>query len=304
MQRINISINSKVIGKPPILDNDKDYRAIFRMVNSNFRNKQLTVGELEHSIQSGYAYTAQLYNGYRVTRNFKQAQHIGFDLDHLGVPIEDIADSMVLEHASFLHTTHSDSESNPRSRVVFTLDRPIKTSYTYGLLVRALMQASQVELDEVCKDSVRIFYGAKDCRIRHLGNTFRFIDLLKITQPYIEKIKEEDEIKVAPINISSLNGVSNMTVNKTIEQAMSRIYTCGNDEKHITLLKASKMVGAYVPHYVSFEQAQATLENAIAQRDIRSMVSAKNTITSGLKHGMEFPRQIDSSNFMSVNDYF
>ena len=114
-----LSTNEKFKNKPRAKKDDLAHRNQFRIVNANFRNRLYTQHEIIESIKSGYAYCAQLYNGYRTSRNFKMAQHIGFDLDHLPIPIEEIEDPLITKFASFLHTTSSDSPERPRSRVVF-----------------------------------------------------------------------------------------------------------------------------------------------------------------------------------------
>lgn len=302
---VEVAINEKVIGKPPIPESEMEYKQLFRHINSNFRNKRLSIDDFIQHIHSGHAYTAQLYNGYRHSRNFKQAQHIGFDLDHLSIPIEDINDPLILNHASFLHTTSSDSPSSPRSRAVFVLDTPITDGETYSAIVQSMHRASTIEIDEICKDYVRLFYGATNCRIRYFGNVLRIADLLKIVSPYFHEIKSEMELnKTMPvINVHSLNGVSDLTVQRKIESAIKPILTCSDGTKHKTLLSVSRLVGGYVPHYVDYNQAAGILESAIMQRKVRSKSAAIETIKKGLDYGMNSPIKISTDEYMSIFDF-
>lgn len=302
---IEIAINEKICGKPHIPEDHAGYRRLFREINSNFRNKKLDINELIQHIQSGHAYTSQLYNGYRHGRNFKQVQHIAFDLDHLSMPIEDIDDELILNHAAFLHTTASDKPDSPKSRAVFILESPITSGEMYTVFVKSLYMLSSLEIDEVCHDYVRLFFGAKNCRIKHLGNLLTKKQLFSMSLPFFAKIKaEQEQAKQAkPIDISSLNGVSNLTVRTKIEKILQPIFTCPNGEKHTTLLKTSKLVGGYVPHYVSFEQAQQALEQAIKTRDIRSFGAAQDTIKRGLVYGSKQPIKINASEYMSISDF-
>ena len=300
----SISTNEKVIGKPPIIKDDHAYREYYRMVNSNFRNKEYSADDLIESISSGYAYSAQLHAGYRHTRNYKKSQLIAFDLDNTGTPIEDIEDSLIINHANFLHTTHSDTTENPRGRAVFLLENPITNSNLYGMVVRAMMRYARIAVDEVCKDSVRIFFGNKDCRVRRLGNVFGTVEMFTLLRPYLEEIKEDDKHLVkarGSIDVKSLNGVADLTLKREMNKIIDPLYTCS--DKHATLVKISCLVGGYVPHYISMESAFTILETAISTRDIRSLSGARSTIRAGLTHGTKTPVKLNPQSYTSIYDF-
>ena len=166
------------------------------------------------------------------------------------------------------------------------------------------MKATQVELDEACKDAVRIFYGAEGCRIRRIDHVMSIKELIDLTNPFMGEIKQQDQkIKKSAVDINSLNGVSNLTVRKAVDTALAPIYSCGNTEKNETLLRVSRLVGGYVPHYLSYETAFEVLVQAIKSRDIRSLTNAKNTIRTGLKYGMMIPVNISPNQYMSIYDW-
>src|SRR5690606_36496793 len=95
--------------------------------NGQFQNVDISPVKLVSLIHKGHAYTTQ-HKRYRKADNFLCGQHLALDLD-----TEDERSSFdyllqrefIAHNASFLYTTASHTEQNPKCRVVFVLDRPI-----------------------------------------------------------------------------------------------------------------------------------------------------------------------------------
>lgn len=75
-----------------------------------------------------------------------------------------------------------------------------------------------------------------------------------------------------------------------IKNAVDMVLAAPDGEKHITLLKAARLLGGYVAAGTVIEhEAQTALENAIRSRNIESFSNAQKTISDGLKHGKSEP---------------
>ena len=169
---MKIAINQHHTGKMPTNLPAEQTQTWWRKFNGQFKNFNLpSTEQIIWSIREGYALTAQ-HNGYRRRDNFVCGQHLGLDFD-----TENEYSSMrtlgnnkfIASEASFIHTTYSHTVKHPRSRVIFILERPIYSKEKYTLLAKAFV-AKFPFADSSCKDPTRIFFGAKDCVVRDLGN--------------------------------------------------------------------------------------------------------------------------------------
>lgn len=185
--KVAISNNRAKAGK--IQQADKD---AWRVFNGSFQNVEIEPGKLLALIQQGYAYTPQHHN-YRHSKNFAAGQHIALDMD-TGDSQSSIAvllqNEFIAKHATFIHTTPSHTESNPKARVVFVLDRPITNKEKYALLAESLVDRFGTA-DKACKDAARFFYGAMGCQSHWLGNILTLESAAgELVRPYQQKLNE------------------------------------------------------------------------------------------------------------------
>ena len=102
--------------------------------------------------------------------SFKWASVVGVDVDHGETPFHDLeTDDYLRQFAAFAYTTHSHTEANPRYRIIFITEEPIRNQNDYKALTTALSQ--RYKGDTNARDSVRIWYGAQNAQVINWGNT-------------------------------------------------------------------------------------------------------------------------------------
>jgi hypothetical protein len=122
----------------------------------------MTTEQIAAHVTSGRAIcVAACAKNWRKEAHFISAQLMGVDFDH-GTSIADlIGHEFVFNYAFLVYATPSSTPDAPRSRVLFALDMPIENLAEYKKLVkRLLLHLNIVDVDEQCKDGVRIFFGS------------------------------------------------------------------------------------------------------------------------------------------------
>lgn len=105
---------------------------------------------------------AHLKEKRRISENFQSSQMMGVDFDHGDVSVDALMrDALIAKHAFMVYPTASSKPDAPRSRALFALDAAITDPDRYKrLLKRLLYHLKAFDIDEQCKDVVRIFYGS------------------------------------------------------------------------------------------------------------------------------------------------
>jgi len=285
---IKIAINQHHKNKMPNLPSHM-VRNWWREFNGQFTNFDLpSVDPLVWAITNGYAITAQ-HSGYRKRDDFVCGQHIGLDFD-TGDERSDVGrlceNSFIKEHASFLHTTASHTNRNPRSRVIFILERPIYNRESYSLLTEAFAEAFSTNggADPSCKDPVRLFFGAEGCDVLRLDNVLTVAVANEIVAPYkeIQKKRQATRYNGESFDVA---GDAGWQINRELDKLVS----APDGHKWLTLTKVSRTIGGYVgAGYISEVDASSMLSMAIEDR-AEDMSIASNTIEWGLRVGRTQP---------------
>ena len=156
---IEAMVNRTVKGKVPAGYNWNAY-------HKGFRHEKMTPYQMAVNVYRGWAF-CPVHKGARRQNNFTAAWHIGFDFDSSS--IDDVAAlTWVDDFASFLYTTPSHTEDNPKCRGVFIFDRPITDTTDYRDLYHALawrFKQDGIETDPACKDVLRLYYGSPGCHL-------------------------------------------------------------------------------------------------------------------------------------------
>lgn len=284
---MKIAINNKVVGK--ISPSPSERQAAWRVVNGGFTNVEFSPAHLIRFIREGFAYTAQ-HTRWRASENFVAGQHVGLDFD--GADFDAILqDDFIYRHASFLHTTASHTYSNPRSRVVFVLDRPL-TKRRHGdkyALVTAAFASHWGDADKSCKDPVRLFFGAPGCDIHYLGNTLSLYDAATIVRPYKEQLRER-----AILPAREYNGDQSGFAEAILSRLVAEISVAPDGQKYATLIRASFTAGGWVGGGVLTEiEAFSALYTAICNRNCLDYDHARQGIEGGISRGMASPLHPD-----------
>lgn len=286
---MKISINPTHKNKMPSL-HPQAMRNWWKIFNARFVNLDLPVQHLPEQVQQGYAYTAQ-HSNYRKADNFICAQHVGLDYDtgderssfqHL------LKDDFILNNAYFLHSTASHTESKPRSRVVFVLDKPIYDVTKYALLTEAFAETYKTNgfADPSCKDPVRLFFGAENCDLMVVGNILTIQKAAEIVIPY----KERKQLRST--ERYSGNGVITGTSHDwLLERMVHKVESAPDGTKWSTLGKVAREAGGYVgAGYFTYDEVFNSLYQAISCRpSTEDMHVAERRLTWGLDIGQIEP---------------
>lgn len=279
---VRIAINDKQVGKlPDTFPTATEKQLQWRTVNGGFTNVKLPVEDLIKFIRVyGYSYTAQ-HKRWRASKNFIRGQHIGLDFDSSGFDAI-LRDDFIFNNASFLHTTASHTERNPRSRVIFILEKPLTAKYS---LATAAFANHWGDADKACKDPVRLFFGAPGCDIHYLGNTLSLEAAATIVRPY----KEQQEKRVV-LARREYNGSRPALAIAILNRLTEKVLMAPNGTKHTTLLSAAYEAGGHVGGGVLDEaEAISALYTAICQRRCRDYDHARRTIERGVADGQLVP---------------
>ncbi len=202
--KIQVSINPKIIGKPPkpMPKNIQGFMATmhgyYSMEVKDFINKV---------IKKGYAWSAPKFkNNYRNKKSFISSNIIGIDIDH-GLTIQEVLkDKFVQDNALLLYTSSSHSSKEHRFRIIFKLDE----TYTSGKQIEQVIKVliNHFNADPACKDCCRIFYGNKNAKVKVFGKILN----LK------ESEDERNNVNNMAINDnSSVCEISNDNITKNID---------------------------------------------------------------------------------------
>lgn len=145
--------------------------SVWNRFNGTFKTESLDLAGLAAVIQAGHAITA-VHKSYRKKDNFISAQHLGldFDTEDARSSLDTLqADEFISKYGALLYTTASHTPQKPRARVLFILEQPITDPEQYRRAALALI-ARYGMVDEHCKDAARVWFGAKGCEVRVLGN--------------------------------------------------------------------------------------------------------------------------------------
>jgi len=287
---MKISINPKHKNKMPNLS-PQAMRNWWRIFNAQFVNLDLPAQHLPEQIRTGFAYTAQ-HSNYRKADNFICAQHVGLDFDtgderssfeHL------LQDDFIRNSAYFLHSTASHTDEKPRSRVVFVLDKPIYDVAKYALLTEAFAETYKTNgfADPSCKDPVRLFFGAENCRIKFLGNTMPLTTAAGIVIPY----KEKKQKQYSERQTSTNHAITGTDHDWLLSRMVHKIEAAPDGTKWSTLGKVAREAGGYIgAGYFTYDEVFNALYQAISIRpSTRDMHVAEQRLSWGLDMGQTEP---------------
>lgn len=285
-----IAINRSHKNKHPDNMTAEQTKAWFRKYNRNFCNENLPTDMLITEITSGWGIAA-CHNGYRHSRNFLCAQHVGIDIDG-GATMEEVAnDEFVAAFASFIYTTPSHTEDDPHLRVIFELDRPIRDALRYTDLVQAIMWRLNIPLDRVCKDPSRLFFGNENAQVVVIGHVLSLETAAPTVEEWREYKRQELEKKRLSYTGKIDTNVSAARSDGLLRTLCDHIRRCPDGEKYVTLRDISRTVGGYVATgVIDYTHGYNTLWDAISsRRTVKDWTLAQKTIIEWMEKGMNDP---------------
>lgn len=301
--KIALSDNRATLGKI-----EQGDTPAWRVFNGSFNSIDISLNELMQKVQQGYAYTAQ-HTRYRSADNFICAQHIALDMDtqdsRSSIPVL-AADPFIAKYAAFIHTTPSHTPEQPKARVVFMLDRPITNAGKYAELMTALVSRFKMA-DKACKDAARFFYGAMNCDLHFIGNTFALEDAAnELIHPYRKEQEEQAQAAAEAAKnrvVVASNEVPEHVLHKHSQSLLDRVRMAPDGEKYITLRDTSIAFGGYVAGgYYPHMDVVSWLQQAIRsnQNNVKDMRAAFQAIEESITYGMARPLYFELN---QNNDY-
>jgi hypothetical protein len=169
--------------------------------NMSFQNTWLTLPKLLGGIREGYAWTAphrhvrhhrpttrnpRYRTSYRVKANVMGSQLLALDSDTGDERSRFdtlLTDPFIAKYAGLLHATASATRVRPRTRIIFVLDKPVK-SVVFEESLKALLFRYPF-CDQSVNHAAAVFYGAQHCDY-HLTEKVLPLAVLEeaIRQPY------------------------------------------------------------------------------------------------------------------------
>lgn len=113
----------------------------------------------------------------------------------------------------------------------------------------------------------------------------------------------DDEPKTTNDSALAISG-QGYTDYRKVDVAVKMVRAAEDGEKHNVLLKASVLLGGYIAAgKVEREVAETLLYHEISKRDVKSVESAKNTISDGITYGMMMPIHETEQAFIEAVEY-
>lgn len=211
---------------------------------------------------------AHLKEKRRISENYQSAQLMGVDFDHGDVSVTALLqDALIAKHAFVVYPTASSQPDAPRSRALFALDEPITDPDRYKrLLKRLLAHLKAFDIDEQCKDVVRIFYGSTVTgQACNLDAVLPLAILESLAQHPDEAPKAPRE-PGKPVTLANDNEVRRALAfglglrTKIVDDAVST--PSGNGERHEAFNKAAlSLIGHAKGGWLGFENIEATIRD-------------------------------------------
>jgi hypothetical protein len=159
---------------------------IWPKFNASFENVELEPQALLDTIYYGFPITTWHKDHWRDSKNYLCGQHLGLDFDHGNVTLDSLLkDPFITKYSSFIYTTMSSTDENPRCRAIFLIDQPIMQSVNYAMAASSLLWAFG-DADRSCRDSVRFWYGSLECKFEWIGETLP----LEVVKKMIDNYKD------------------------------------------------------------------------------------------------------------------
>jgi hypothetical protein len=158
------------------------------------------------SAPQSHSWSGGLFNGHRSNNTWEKQSVFAMDFDKGKITIEGVY-SRLKELAivpQLWYSTFSDSHELRKFRVVIFLDTPVTDKRIHTLIISSLFSLFP-EVDDVCKDASRYFFGGKESTVVHTNpvSTSDFIDALSI-QMYS---KDSSSFRKVPLESSYYTGL-------------------------------------------------------------------------------------------------
>lgn len=217
-----------------------------------FDNVTWTVPQIIAHVRSGKAIcVAATLNNHRKSDYFKSAQIMGVDFDKGPDVTGLLLKPLVYDYAFLVYATASSTDDAPRSRALFALDAPISDAEEYRKMVKRLLLAFEVEnVDEQCKDPVRIFYGSWGKKVSDVPNAVLPVEVLVKLPPHPDELeKPPPDVPLRLVETSDKRGMTRLeaygrTAKENILNELA-LLPDGQDMRHGAINRATMVLAAF-----------------------------------------------------------
>lgn len=217
-----------------------------------FDNVTWTTAQIIAHVRAGKALcVAATLNNHRKGDYFKSAQIMGVDFDKGPDVTGLLLKPLVYDHAFLVYATASSTIDAPRSRALFALDAPITDAAEYRRLVKRLLYAFEVEnVDEQCKDPVRIFYGSAGKKASDVPDALLPIAVLECLPLHPDEIeKPAPDIPLRLVEPTDKRGLTRLEAygRSAKENILNELALLpdGNDMRHGAINAATMKLAAF-----------------------------------------------------------
>lgn len=234
-------------------------------------------------VLNGHAFTCILREHFRSEKNFAGLQHLALDFDEGGISPESFKDDpLVNQFGAFAYPTMSSRAGNPRTRLVFVLDQPIK-QYTNARRGVAAMLHLYGQADKACSDPARLHLpagregeGAYYGKVLPVAKLKTMIERMEADVAAVEQRRPQKGVFVGTGNDKPL-----------LMYWENRILGARAGERNVTLNKAAfSLFDLVLQGRLDESAVRGVLEYAGSQAGLTDVEISK-TIESGLKGARE-----------------
>lgn len=164
--QIHYSLQPKITGRPQKGQPDPNPKQYYKQ---GFRSSFTTVGEFAKAVaEYGYLWSGTQYKrGIREGGNFILADTLALDIDNKDVPKPTTSQAVLKKHPlasgiCLIYNSGSHTPEQPRFRVVFRLEKPVRDRREYRILFAKFWAVSAAYFEglDPIKDEARIWYGS------------------------------------------------------------------------------------------------------------------------------------------------
>lgn len=257
---------------------EKPGKEVLRQMADQWVTKEVDDMDFMTEVVSGASFCPALTATFRVEENFKELWYIGLDFDDGGVTPQVLdTDPFVQKYGGMAYPTFSSTEAEPRTRLIFFLDEPIRQYANARRAIAAIMHLYG-NADEACKDPIRFYFPAgKMGDATFWGKTLPLQRVKEVIQKYEEDLALAEQRKPGR---SSVGIPSTGDGGPLLLYWEKRLLSSGKGERNVTLNKASyslyQLVGEQrlqedaVERTLLYCGAQIGLDDAEIERTIKS----------------------------------
>jgi hypothetical protein len=203
----------------------------------------ITISQFSQLVSSpgSHTWSGGLFNGLRSNNTWEKQSVFALDFDDGKITIDEVYSRLkdIGIVPQVWYSTFSDSAEHRKFRVVLFLDTPVTDIRIHKLIHESLFSLFP-EVDNVCKDASRYFFGGRECTIVHEAplSASAFIDALTI-QIYS---KDSRSFRKIPLKSSYYTGLNSAQKPTSLYNIYTNDQISADPPPHPTSVQGAKKV--------------------------------------------------------------